>query len=54
MAAAQPPGGVFGDDVVAAIIERLVHPAEAFSLAGGSYRLQNRGLGRAPAAETNA
>src|SRR5260370_38841750 len=44
-------GEVFGDDVVAAaMIDRLVHHAEAISLKGDSYRLQNRHLGPIPPA----
>ena len=43
-------GEVFGDDVAAAMIDRLVHHAEVISLKGDSYRLKNRDLGRIPAA----
>jgi DNA replication protein DnaC len=43
-------GEVFGDDVVAAAIDRLVHHAEVTSLKGDSYRLKDRDLGRTPAA----
>lgn len=44
-------GEVFGDDVVAAaMIDRLIHHAEVISLKGDSYRLKDRNLGRAPAA----
>ena len=44
-------GEVFGDDVVAAaMIDRLVHPAEVVSLRGDSYRLKDRDLGRTPTA----
>ena len=46
-------GEVFGDDVVAAaMIDRLVHHAEVIALKGDSYRLQDRDLGRVPAAAT--
>jgi len=45
-------GEVFGDDVVAAMIDRLVHHAEVIALKGDSYRLKNRDLGRVPAAGT--
>ena len=42
-------GEVFGDDVVAAaMIDRLVHHADIFSLKGDSYRLKDRDLGRIP------
>jgi DNA replication protein DnaC len=44
-------GEVFGDEVVAAaMIDRLVHHAEAIALKGDSYRLKDRDLGRIPAA----
>lgn len=47
-------GEVFGDDIVAAaMIDRLVHHAEVISLKGESYRLEDRDLGRVPAAKTN-
>jgi DNA replication protein DnaC len=39
---------VFGDDVAAAMIDRLVHHAEVVALKGDSSRLQNRDLGRVP------
>ena len=39
-------GEVGGDDVVAAMIDRLVHHAEVVSLRGDSYRLKDRDLGR--------
>ena len=45
-------GEVFGDDVVAAMIDRLVHHAEVITLKGDSYRLKDRDLGRTPAATT--
>ncbi len=46
-------GEVFGDDVVtAAMIDRLVHHADVINLRGDSYRLQDRDLGRVPAATT--
>lgn len=45
-------GEVFGDDVVAAMIDRLVHHAEVIALKGNSCRLRNRDLGRVPAAGT--
>lgn len=41
---------MFGDDVVAAMIDRLVHHAEVISLKGDSYRLKDRDLSRVPAA----
>jgi len=45
-------GEIFGDDVVAAaMIDRLVHHAEIVALKGDSYRLKDRDLARAPAAE---
>jgi DNA replication protein DnaC len=47
-------GEVFGDDVVAAMIDRLVHHAEVISMKGDSYRLKDRDLGRVPpATKTN-
>ncbi|MFI6663331.1 IS21-like element helper ATPase IstB [Streptomyces sp. NPDC050523] len=45
-------GEVFGDDTVAAMIDRLVHHAEVISLKGDSYRMRGRDLGRVPAANT--
>jgi DNA replication protein DnaC len=39
---------VFGDDVVAAMIDQLVYHAEVVALKGDSYRLKNRDLGRVP------
>ena len=39
-------GEVFGDDVVAAMIDRLVHYAEVIALKGDSYQLKDRDLGR--------
>lgn len=41
-------GEVFGDDTVAAMIDRLVHHAEVINLKGDSYRLKGRDLGRVP------
>ena len=42
---------MFGDDVVAAaMIDRLVHHADVVALKGDCYRLNNRDLGRVPAA----
>ena len=46
-------GEVFGDEVVAAAIDRLVHHAEVIALKGDSYRLKDRDLGRVPAATTD-
>ena len=44
-------GEIFGDEVVAAaMIDRLVHPAEILSLKGDSYRLRDRDLGGRPPA----
>jgi DNA replication protein DnaC len=44
-------GEVFGDEVVAAaMIDRLVHHAEAIALKSDSYRLKDRDLGRIPTA----
>ena len=45
-------GEVFGDDTVAAMIDRLVHHADVIALKGDSYRLKDRDLGRVPAATT--
>ena len=39
-------GEIFGDDVVAAMIDRLVHHAEIVALKGDSYRLRDRDLAR--------
>jgi DNA replication protein DnaC len=42
-------GETFGDaTVAAAMIDRLVHPAEVVNLKGDSYRLKDRDLGRVP------
>ena len=41
-------GEIFGDNVVAAMIDRLVHHTEILSLKGDSYRLRDKGLGHAP------
>jgi DNA replication protein DnaC len=42
-------GEVFGyDTVAAAMIDRLVHPADVIALKGDSYRLKNHDLGRIP------
>src|SRR5262245_43471320 len=47
-------GETFGDDVVAAaMIDRLVHPADVVALKGDSYRLRNRDLGRVPTSTTD-
>jgi DNA replication protein DnaC len=46
-------GEVFGDDIAAAMIDRLVHHAEVVALKGDSYRLKDRDLGRVPAATTD-
>jgi len=37
---------VLSDDVVAAMIDCLVHHAEVIALKGDSYRLEDRDLGR--------
>ena len=45
-------GEIFGDEVVAAaMIDRLVHHAEILSLKGDSYRLRDKDLGPAAAAD---
>jgi DNA replication protein DnaC len=44
-------GEIFGDDVVAAMIDRLVHHAEILALKGDSYRLKDRDLARPPATD---
>jgi DNA replication protein DnaC len=45
------PGETFGDEVVAAaMIDRLVHHAEAIALKRGKHRLKDRDLGRVAAA----
>jgi DNA replication protein DnaC len=45
-------GEIFGDEVTAtAMIDRLVHHAEILSLKGDSYRLRDKDLGAAPAAD---
>jgi DNA replication protein DnaC len=47
-------GEVFGDETVAAaMIDRLVHHAEVYSLKGESYRMRGRELGRVPTATNN-
>ena len=46
-------GEVFGDDIAAAMIDRLVHHADVVALKGDSYRLRNRDLGRVPTATTD-
>jgi DNA replication protein DnaC len=46
-------GEVFGDDIVAAMIDRLVHHAEVVALKGDSYRLKDRDLGRVPTTTTD-
>jgi DNA replication protein DnaC len=47
-------GEVFGDETVAAaMIDRLVHHAEVYSLKGESYRMRGRELGRVPTANDN-
>jgi DNA replication protein DnaC len=43
-------GEVFADDVVAAMIDRLVHRAKVITLKADSYRLKDRDLGRTPRA----
>jgi len=45
-------GEILGDAMVAAaLIDRLVHHATMITLKGKSYRLRERGLGVAPAAQ---
>ncbi len=45
-------GEILGDAMVAAaLIDRLVHHATMITLKGKSYRLRERGLGSAPAAQ---
>jgi len=46
-------GEVFGDDTVAAMIDRLVHHADVIALKGDSYRLKDRDLGRVSAPPPN-
>lgn len=41
-------GTVFGDQVVAAMIDRVVHHAEIFALKGSSYRLKEQSLETLP------
>ena len=41
-------GEVFGDDTVAAMIDRLVHHAEVINLKDDSYRFKGRDLRRVP------
>ena len=45
-------GEIFGDDVVAVMIDRLVHHAEILNLKGDSYRLKDKDLGSPPPAKT--
>ncbi|MBB1510888.1 IS21-like element helper ATPase IstB [Tessaracoccus sp. MC1756] len=40
--------GVFGDQVVAAMIDRIVHHADVIALKGASYRLRDRGIDTLP------
>ena len=40
--------GVFGDQVVAAMIDRIVHHADVIALKGASYRLRDRGVETLP------
>ena len=45
----QRPGGVLGDQVVAAaMIDRIVHHADVIALKGASYRLRDRGIDTLP------
>jgi len=45
--------GVFGDQVVAAaMIDRIVHHADALTLKGASYRLRGRGIDSLPSIRT--
>jgi DNA replication protein DnaC len=47
-------GEVFGDaTVAAAMIDRLVHHAEVYSLKGESYRMRGRELGRVPTGDNS-
>ncbi|MFD4976838.1 ATP-binding protein [Streptomyces sp. NPDC058424] len=41
------------ETVAAAMIDRLVHHAEVYSLKGESYRMRGRELGRVPASDRN-
>jgi DNA replication protein DnaC len=43
-------GDVFGDQVVAAAIDRIVHHAEVITLKGTSHRLRNTGIDTLPSA----
>jgi len=43
---ADAEGPSLGDDVTAAMIDRLVHHAEILALKGDSYRLKDRDLTR--------
>ncbi|MBG6109070.1 DNA replication protein DnaC [Frigoribacterium sp. CG_9.8] len=46
-------GGVFGDQAVAAaMIDRIVHHADVFTLKGASYRLRGRGIDSLPSVRT--
>ena len=46
-------GGVFGDQAVAAaMIDRIVHHADVFTLKGASYRLRGRGIDSLPSIRT--
>lgn len=40
--------GVFGDQVFAAMIDRIVHHADVIALKGASYRLRDRGIDTLP------
>jgi DNA replication protein DnaC len=46
-------GGVFGDQAVAAaMIDRIVHHADVFTMKGASYRLRGRGIDSLPSIKT--
>ena len=46
---------MFGDQAfAAAIIDRIVHHADALTLKGASYRLRNRGIDTLPSFRTAA
>lgn len=46
-------GNVFGDQAVAAaMIDRVIHHADALTLKGARYRLRNRGIETLPSIKT--
>jgi DNA replication protein DnaC len=44
--------GVFGDQTVAAMIDRIVHHADVLTVKGANYRLRGRGIDSLPSIRT--